>query len=126
MAAIRPRVDDVVKARAIVRAFSFLDRPYDFDFDFATDQSLVCTEVVWRAYRSSPETPGLELEPITVAGRLTLPPNEIVRDFAAEYGTEDARFDFVHYLEADTEADRAVASTLDAFLATPELSKWTN
>ena len=46
MAAIRPRVDSVVKARAVVRAFSFLDRPYDFDFDFATDRSLVCTEVV--------------------------------------------------------------------------------
>jgi len=124
MAAIRPRVDNVVKARAIVRAFSFLGRPYDFDFDFATDQSLVCTEVVWRAYRSSPEAPGLSLEPIEVAGRLTLPPNEIVRDFAAEYGNDDARFEFVYYLEADSDAERAVPSTVNAFLATPDKSKW--
>ena len=68
----------------------------------------------------------MELEPITVAGRLTLPPNEIVRAFAAEYGADDARFDFVHYLEADSDAERAVPSTVEAFLATPELSKWTN
>ena len=126
MAAIRPRVTKVIKARAIVRAFSYLDRPYDYDFDFATDQSLVCTEVVWRAYRSSVDTPGLRLDPITVAGRLTLPPNEIVRDFAAEYGDEGARFEFVHYLEAREEEGRAVAGTVEAFLATPERSKWQN
>ena len=126
MAAIRPRVANVIKARAIVRAFSYLGRPYDFDFDFATDQSLVCTEVIWRAYRSSPDTPGLRLEPITVAGRLTLPPNEIVRDFAAEYGDERARFEFVHYLEARASEGRAVAATVEAFLATSEKSKWAN
>jgi hypothetical protein len=124
LAALRPRVEAVVKARAIVRAFSFLDRPYDFDFDFATDRSLVCSEVVWRAYRASPETPGLRLEPITVAGRLTLPPNEIVRGFAAEYGRDDARFEFVHYLEARTDENRAVPASVEAFLATPERSKW--
>ena len=128
MAAIRPRVANIIKARAIVRAFSYLGRPYDFDFDFdfATDQSLVCTEVIWRAYRSSPDTPGLRLEPITVAGRLTLPPNEIVRDFAAEYGDERARFEFVHYLEARASEGRAVAATVEAFLATSEKSKWAN
>ena len=126
MAAIRPRVANVVKARAIVRAFSYLDRPYDFDFDFATDQSLVCTEVVWRAYRSSADTPGLRLDPITVAGRLTLPPNEIVRVFAVEYGDERARFEFVYYLEAREGEGRAVAGTVEAFLATPERSKWEN
>ena len=126
MAAIRPRLANVFKARAIVRAFSYLGRPYDFDFDFATDQSLVCTEVVWRAYRSSPDTPGLRLEPITVAGRLTLPPNEIVRDFAAEYGDEQARFNFVHYLEGRASEGRAVPAGVEAFLATPEKSKWTN
>lgn len=126
MAAIRPRVSSVIKARAIARAFSFLDRPYDFDFDFATDQSLVCTEVVWRAYRSSPDIPGLRLDPITVAGRLTLPPNEIVRDFAAEYGDDEARFEFVHYLEARIDEDRAVPASVEAFLATPERSKWAN
>lgn len=126
MAAIRPRVANVVKARAIVRAFSYLDRPYDYDFDFATDQSLVCTEVVWRAYRASEDTPGLRLDPITVAGRLTLPPNEIARDFAVEYGDEEARFEFVHYLEAREEEGRAVAGTVEAFLSTPSRSKWQN
>ncbi len=124
MAAIRPRVDNVIKARAIVRAFSFLGRPYDFDFDFATDQSLVCTEVIWRAYRSSPDTPGLSLEPITVAGRLTLPPNEIARNFATEYGDDNARFDFVYYLEGRDNEARAVPATVEAFIATHNRPKW--
>lgn len=124
LAAIRPRVDNVIKARAIVRAFSFLGRPYDFDFDFATDQSLVCTEVIWRAYRSSPDMPGLSLEPVTVAGRLTLPANEIARDFAAGYGEDDARFDFVFYLAGRDSEARAVPASVDEFVATAGRPKW--
>jgi hypothetical protein len=125
LAALRPRVSSVVKARAIARAYSFLDLPYDFDFDFATDQSLVCSEVVWRAYRPSPGVPGLRLTPVTIAGRLTLPPNEILRKFAAEYGEEHSRFDFVDYLEGRDREGRAVPATVEELLATPHRSKWT-
>ena len=122
--ALRPRLSSVAKARAILRAFSYLGRPYDFDFDFATDQTLVCTEVLWRAYRGSAREPGLALTPISVAGRMTLPPNEIARMFAAEYGTERAQLDFVYYLEGREQQARAVEEGVEAFVRTPERSKW--
>ena len=122
--ALRPRLSSVAKARAILRTFSYLGRPYDFDFDFATDQTLVCTEVLWRAYRGSAREPGLALTPISVAGRMTLPPNEIARMFAAEYGTERAQLDFVYYLEGREQQARAVEEGVEAFLRTPERSKW--
>ena len=122
IAALRPRLSPLVKAQAIFRAFSFLDRPYDFDFDFATDHALVCTEVVWRAYRASGEGLDLELRPI--AGRLTLPANEIARSFLDDAGKEDRRFDFVYYLEGREREERAEVVGVESFLATVERPKW--
>jgi hypothetical protein len=122
IAALRPRLSSLVKAQAIFKAFSFLERPYDFDFDFATDHALVCTEVVWRAYRASGDGLDLELRPI--AGRLTLPANEIARSFLADAEKEDRRFDFVYYLEGLEREDRADIAGVESFLATVERSKW--
>jgi hypothetical protein len=125
--ALRPRLSPEVKARAVFAAFSYLERPYDFDFDFATDHALVCTEVVWRSYRpENAETgrPGLRLEPIPVAGRLTLPANEIAKTFRDEHGSADAQFDFVYYLEGREAELAAVPAGVEAFLETPSRSKW--
>ena len=122
IAALRPRVSLLVKAQAIFKVFSFLDRPYDFDFDFATDHALVCTEVVWRAYRASGEGLDLELRPI--AGRLTLPANEIARSFLDDAEKEIRRFDFVYYLEGREREERAAVAGVESFLATVERSKW--
>ena len=55
---------------------------------------------------------------------MTLPPNEIARMFAAEYGTERAQLDFVYYLEGREQQARAVEEGVEAFVRTPERSKW--
>ena len=122
IAALRPRLSPRVKAQAIYKVFSFLERPYDFDFDFATDHALVCTEVVWRAYRGSGA--GLDIELSSIAGRLTLPANEIARSFLDDQGREDPRFDFVYYLEGLEQEARASAAGIERFLATVDRSKW--
>lgn len=77
-------------AESLKRAINYWGRPYDFDFDFLTDASLVCTELVYRAFhpfiyfssqkdsvarKPSPTIPGV----ISVAGRDTMPANEIAR-----------------------------------------------
>jgi Permuted papain-like amidase enzyme, YaeF/YiiX, C92 family len=122
IAALRPRLSPRVKAQAIYKVFSFLERPYDFDFDFATDHALVCTEVVWRAYRASGA--GLDIELSSIAGRLTLPANEIARSFLDDQGREDPRFDFVYYLEGLEQEERASTAGIERFLATVDRSKW--
>ncbi|HEV8325785.1 MAG TPA: YiiX/YebB-like N1pC/P60 family cysteine hydrolase [Myxococcota bacterium] len=124
IAVLRPRLPARVRAEAIDRAFSYLGRPYDFDFDFATDTTLVCTELVWRAYRAHDDVPGLTFTPIPVAGRLTLPANEIARKYAAEHGRPDAQLDLVLYLEGREDHVDAVVADEAAFLATPDRSKW--
>ena len=87
VAILRPQLPEAAIAAGIRRALRFLGRPYDFSFDFATDDRLVCTELVYRAYEpdlhfaasqnaaeDSP-MPGV----IDVMGRQTMPANEVAK-----------------------------------------------
>jgi hypothetical protein len=48
IAVLRPRLSKEEKAKAIWKAFSHQGKPYDFEFDFDTQDKLVCTELVYR------------------------------------------------------------------------------
>ena len=62
VAALRPRLPPAARARAIGRALTFFGRPYDFNFDFATDDQIVCSELVVKAYEPGPAgEPGLSV-----------------------------------------------------------------
>lgn len=125
LAVLRPRLDRAAKAQAIVEAFRQVGKPYDFDFDFATDHAVVCTEVVWRSYRPAQDKPGLALPLVEIMGRRTLPANEIARLFAQEHErAEQAQFAFVCYLAGREKRGCAALSDEAEFLRTPERAKW--
>jgi hypothetical protein len=124
LAAVRPRLDKVAKAQAITEAFSHWGKPYDFDFDFATDHTLVCTELVWRAYRPSEGKAGLELPMARVAGRVTLPANLMVQHFAEHLAGPDAPFEFVLFIDAVEKERRTFFSDQSAFEASWARTKW--
>lgn len=121
---LRPKLSPVDKAIAIARAFHYAGRPYDFNFDFATDAELVCTELVYKSYEPATGFAGLKLPLVEVLGRKTLPANEIVRHFDEHFGTPTQQFDFVLFLDGDERGRRAVEATLDAFRATWKRPKW--
>ncbi len=125
LAVLRPQLPVLVKAQALLRAFGYHGRPYDFDFDFLTDRSLVCTELVWKSYQ--PEragAPGLQLPLVEVAGRPTLPANEIARLFAAEAGKAEPQLQFVAFLEGQEDGRAAVWRDQEALRATFKRVKW--
>jgi hypothetical protein len=125
VAALRPRLSKVVKARAVIAAFSHLGKPYDFEFDFATDHALVCTELVWRSYRPVGEgVPGLEIPLSELMGRMTLPANDIAKLYAEERGASDRQLDFVYFLDASEEDERAFVADEKAFAESHERPKW--
>lgn len=124
LAALRPRLGPAAKARAIVEAFTHLGKPYDFDFDFATDHALVCTELVWRSYRGGDGIPGLRLPVETVAGRLTLPANAIAALYDEEHDREDRQLDFVYFLDAREEEGRSVVASEEDFRRSHLRLKW--
>jgi hypothetical protein len=125
VAAMRPRLSPVETARAIERAFSYFGRPYDFNFDFATDDEVVCSELVMKAYEGTPDGAGrVEVPAIEVAGRTTIPPTEIVRTFARELERDDRQLDFVAFLDGRERTDHAVAGTAASLAASAERPKW--
>lgn len=110
---LRPRLSEDQIARAIVKAFEYHGRPYDFDFDFATADKLVCTELVYRAYQGA-----LNFEPVRILGRYTLPAAEIARKFVRERGGADPELEFLLFYETAPSMRYAKRSTEQAFLAT--------
>ncbi len=124
LAAMRPRLPKLEKAKAIARAFHYQGRPYDFDFDFFSDSSLVCTELVFKSYAPSTDMKGINLPLVNVAGRMTLPANELVRRFDAEWDRPDRQLDFVAFLDGREEKKDAVAKDADALRKSHQRLKW--
>ena len=124
VAAMRPKLSKLEKARALERAFAWIGRPYDFDFDFDTDAALVCSEVVFKAYEPRHEMKGLKLPIERVVGRNAVGPNSLVRAFDAQHGTAAEQLSFVFFLDG-REAERTASfASLEAFRRSWQRPKW--
>jgi hypothetical protein len=121
---LRPRLPKSARARAIVRAFHYAVRPYDFDFDFRTDSALVCTELVSKSYEGDGELPGLELPSVEMLGRPVTPANLIARQFDEDFGGAHQQFDLVAFLDGQEAAGNAVPAGLDTFRRSWRRPKW--
>jgi hypothetical protein len=119
--AIRPTRTKLEKAIAIDRAFGFFGLSYDFNFDFVTEDSLVCTELVHKSWRSDKTSRGLPFRPQKVMGRMTLPANELVRQFT-ELGAEDMTF--VYFIDGREMKRNAVVSDEASFRNSWKRPKW--
>ncbi|MSU43739.1 MAG: hypothetical protein EXS22_06835 [Pedosphaera sp.] len=111
VAVLRPRLKREQIAQALRRAFTHHGKPYDFNFDFGTDDKVVCTELVYRSYGGLLEFP---LEKIL--GKDTLTALGIARKFAGERGRPDAALDFVLFLDTPKGKSQAVFSTAEQFI----------
>jgi len=121
LAVLRPRVSREDKFRAVLGAMSHVGKPYDYNFDFATDGALVCSELIYKSYSG---VPGLTFDLTTINGRLILPPNMIAKKFADEYGTETRQMDLVLFLDGSEAMGRAVPRDAEAFAASFDRPKW--
>jgi len=120
VAVLRPRLGKTERAVALRRAFHYSGRPYDFDFDFLTDAKLVCSELVYKAYEPAPSFAGVKLPLTEMLGRHLLPPNLLVREWAA--GKVAA--DFVAFLDAREHDRRAIEATADDLRRSWSRPKW--
>ncbi len=122
---MRPQRTKMEKAIAILHAFDDLWKPYDFEFDFATDSSLVCSEVVHKAWDlTSSEGEGIQFDLADVYGRMTLPPNDMVQQFQEELGSELEQLSFVAFLDGDTSSNTANWATSLVFQDSWRRPKW--
>ena len=114
-AVLRPRVSEDQVREAIGRAFTHLGKSYDFDFDFFSSDKLVCTELVYRCYDGAVQFPL-----VTVMGRKTLPPTELVRKFVTERGRTNAQLACVCFLDGDERRGAASFKEEAVFVTTLE------
>jgi hypothetical protein len=119
VAVLRPRLPKAEIARALLRAFHYHGRPYDFDFDFATDDQLVCSELVVKSYTS-----GLDFPTVEILGRKATPPNAMVARFDETYGTPAQRFELVAFLDGHEQQGRALEADVEAFRSSWRRPKW--
>jgi hypothetical protein len=121
---LRPRLSRAAIAAAFVRAWGYVGRPYDFDFDFQTDSALVCTELVYKAFEPSATAPGLHLALEEIVGRTAIPANAIAHQFDTQFGTAEAQFDFITFLDGLEKADIAVEAGVEDFRKSWRRPKW--
>ena len=124
LAILRPKLSKVEKAQAILRAFHYSGRPYDFNFDFGTDAELVCTELIYKAYEPSSGFTGLTLPTVEMLGRKVAPANEFVKQFDAQFAAGKHQFELVKFLDGSERAKNAKVSTLEDFRASWKRPKW--
>lgn len=117
-AVLRPaRITPDELKQAVARAFHHLGKSYDFEFDFFSADKLVCTELVARAYANSNQ---LEFPLVTVMGRRTLPPTEMVRKYCLERNSPNRQLDLVIFLDGHAHGKQAVQRDPDALATTLE------
>ena len=105
---------------AVVEALSHLGKPYDYNFDFTSDNALVCSELIYKAFHASQD---IQLEPEETNGRLLLSPNQMAIKFDNELGGDTAQLDFVLFLDGrdiDVVEERDAA----AFRSAWQRPKW--
>lgn len=124
LALMRPRLAKVDKAKAIERAFKYQGRPYDFDFDFFSDSTIVCSELVYKSYQPSADQRGVSLDLVDVAGRRTLPANEIVHRFDSDAELGAPQMDFVLFLEGHEKDGNATLADVATFRNSWRRTKW--
>lgn len=124
IAVIRPRLSKRDKALAILRAFHYSGRPYDFNFDFQTDSALVCSELIFKAYEPGDGMKGLQFPVVEVMGRKVSTPNGMVRQFDEQAGNSTAQADYVLFLDGYEKEKRAVESTPEQFRTSWQRPNW--
>jgi hypothetical protein len=124
LAVLRPKIDKSEKARAVFLAFGYLGRPYDYDFDFATDSRLVCSELIYKVYAPDVGYQGIKLPLEEMFGRMLTPVNAYARFFKEEYGSAQQQMDFVLFIDGYEKNRNAVNRDVTAFMESWKRPKW--
>lgn len=107
--------------KVITQALNYLGKPYDFDFNFVTDNALVCSELVYKAYSGIDK---LSIELSEVNGRLVVSPNQLAEKFDKEFDDEGSELELVLFLDGNEKERRVFEKGSDEFRHTWTRPKW--
>ena len=124
LAVLRPELPAADRAAAVVQAMSYYDRPYDYSFDFGSDDSLVCTELVVKAFLPGNDKQGLDLPMDSVMGKMVTPANAFARVFDRTMGTPGQQMALLAFFDGIEKENRAVRANVDTFRKSWRRPKW--
>jgi len=115
LAVIRPKLSKKDKLKALTYTFDNYLKPYDYNFDFSTEDTLVCSELVYKAYIPSTDKEGLSYDLEKLAGRWILAPNDMVRAFDMNFGTSKEQNEFILFIDSYLDSDIIEYKGLEEF-----------
>lgn len=116
---LRPRLNKLNKFKAILASASHFGKPYDYNFNFITDSELVCSELVYKSFKSK-----IAINLVPYLGKQIIPPTQFVTKFDQEFGTPLQDLDFVYFLDGSEETKLATVSDVESFRKTRFRAKW--
>mgnify|MGYP006281479965 CR=1 FL=1 len=114
-------LDPSERFKVVTQALSYWGKPYDFNFDFVTDNALVCSELIYKAYF---DIPNLTVELKDFNGRLVYSPNDFAEKFSQEFGKNDAELELVLFLDGNEESKVATEKNEEVFKDSWKRPKW--
>jgi hypothetical protein len=123
-AALRPLRSALSVARSIEQAFAYWGRPYDYDFDFFSDQAIVCSELVYKSWEPRPGIEGIAFPLESVLGRRTLPPNSMIAWWDSVADAADNPLRFLWFLDGRESSQSAVWGDERSLRASHQRPKW--
>ncbi len=115
LADLRPNLSKETVFQSIIAAFEFYGTPYDFLFDFENDDALVCSELVYHAFKETKNKKGIQFIFGKLNGRRFVSPNDIAHQYAIERYTRNPQFTLVHFYDADEKKKKSVKRNERAF-----------
>jgi hypothetical protein len=106
-AVLRPQLSKDDLFNSLLKAFDFYKIPYDFLFDFETDDAVVCSELVYKAFKTDSTKVGISFQTGTLNGKTFLSPNDIVHQFCIEDNSVNRNFAFVLFYKGDGKSKKA-------------------
>lgn len=94
-AAFRPVINREAVFNALLRAFNYYKTPYDFLFDFRSDDALVCSELVYKSFMADSGKTGINFQIHTLNDKPFLSPNDMARQVINQGNGISSSFVFV-------------------------------
>ena len=94
---LRPELSNKEIAVAIYKSFEYVSKPYDYNFDFSTDEAIACTELVYKVYENS------ALFPVhSMFGKPFSTANEIAEYCDANYEKENLKLSLIYIFDGES------------------------
>lgn len=102
---------------AMKETISMLDKDYDYLFNYYSDNSFVCSELVTKAYlKDSNNDEWLTIELKKVATRLTYPPNELIKKLENEIYLENKELIPLLFIDSNQKTKTSFISSHEELL----------